>query len=81
MLNITGLNRFFFVCDFHDMRCKYDKVLSIIHQRLNREPEDGDVFIVMSKDLRLVRLFSYDQMSYSIACLRDVSGPDTSFCM
>ena len=66
MLNITGLNRFFFVCDFHDMRCKYDKVLSIIHQQLDREPEDGDVFIVMSKDLRLVRLFSYDQMSYSM---------------
>jgi hypothetical protein len=54
MLNITGLNRFFFVRDFHDMRCKYDKVLSIIHQQLNREPEDDDVFIVMSKGLRLV---------------------------
>ena len=66
MLNITGLNRFFFVRDFHDMRCKYDKVLSIIHQQLNREPEDGDVFIVMSKDLRLVRLFSYDRRSYSM---------------
>lgn len=35
MLNITGLNRFFFVRDFHDMRCKYDKVLSIIHQQLD----------------------------------------------
>ena len=57
---------FFFVRDFYDMRCKYDKVLSIIHQQLNREPEDGDVFIVMSKDLRLVRLFSYDRRSYSM---------------
>lgn len=66
MLNITGLNRFFFVRDFHDMRCKCDKVLSTIHQQLNREPEDGDVFIVMSKDLRLVRLFSYDRRSYSM---------------
>ena len=66
MLNITGLNHFFFVRDFYDMRCKYDKVLSIIHQQLNREPEDGDVFIVMSKDLRLVRLFSYDRRSYSM---------------
>ena len=52
MLNIIGLNRFFLVRDFHDMRCKYDK--------------DGDVFIVMSKDLRLVRLFSYDRRSYSM---------------
>lgn len=66
MLNITGLNRFFLVRDFHDMRCKYDKVLSIIHQQLDREPEEGDVFIVMSKDLRLVRLSSYDHMSYSM---------------
>lgn len=66
MLNITGLNRFFFVRDFHDMRCKYDKVLSIIHQQLDREPEAGDVFIVMSKDLRLVRLFCYDQRSYNM---------------
>ena len=66
MLNITGLNKFFFVRDFHDMRCKYDRVLSIIHQQLNREPDDGDVFIVMSKDLRLVRLFSYDQRSSSM---------------
>lgn len=48
------------------MRCKYDRVLSIIHQRLNREPEAGDVFIVMSKDYRLVRLFSYDSRSYSL---------------
>lgn len=48
------------------MRCNYDKVLSIIHQQLDREPENGDVFIVMSKDLHLVRLFSYDQRSYSM---------------
>nr|WP_302828656.1 hypothetical protein [uncultured Bacteroides sp.] len=34
----------------------------VIHQQLDREPEDGDVFIVMSKDLRLVRLFSYDRL-------------------
>ncbi len=42
MLNITGFNRFFLVRDFHDMRCKNENVLSIIHQQLNREPEDGD---------------------------------------
>ena len=41
-------------------------MLNIIHQQLNREPKDGDVFIVMSKDLRLVRLFSYDRRSYSM---------------
>ena len=78
MLNITGLHRFFLVRDFYDMRCKYDEVLSIIHQQLNREPEDGDVFIVMSKDLRLVRLFSYDQRL--AAYLRNVLGSVISLC-
>lgn len=55
MLSITGLNRFYYLRDFHDMRCKYERVLSIIHQQLNREPEAGDVFIVMSKDLWKIR--------------------------
>ena len=64
MLNIIGLNRFFLVRDFHDMRCKYDKVLSIIHQQWNLETKDDYVFMLMSKDLLLVRLFSYDRRSY-----------------
>ena len=66
MLSINGLNRFYYLRDFHDMRCKYERVLSIIHQQLNQEPESGDVFIVMSKDFRKVRLFSYDRRSYSL---------------
>ena len=66
MLNITGLNRFFFVRDFQDRPCKYHNVLSIIQQLWNREPEDYVVFILMSKVLRLVRLFSYDRRSYSM---------------
>lgn len=66
MLNISGLHTFYFLRDFHDMRCKYDRVLSVIHQQLNREPENGDVFIVLSKNFRLVRLFSYDHRSYSL---------------
>ena len=37
------------------MRCKYERVLSIIHQQLNREPQENEVFIVMSK----LYLFSY----------------------
>ena len=40
MLNITGINRFYYLRNFHDMRCKYDRVLSIIHQQFNREPSD-----------------------------------------
>ena len=78
MLNITGLNHFFFVRDFHDMRCKYDKVLSIIHQQLNREPEDGDVFIVMSKVY--VWCVCSAMTDGLTVCLRNVSDPATSLC-
>lgn len=73
-MSVTGLNTFYFLKDFHDMRCKYERVLSIIHQQLNREPEDGNVFIVMSKDLRKVRLFSYDHRSYSLFEKRFTAG-------
>lgn len=66
MLNITGMNRFYYLRNFHDMRCKYGRVLSIIHQQMNREPEAGDVYIMMSRDRRLVRLYSYDSRSCSL---------------
>lgn len=32
MLSITGLNQFYYLCVFHDMSCKYKRVLSVIHQ-------------------------------------------------
>lgn len=66
MLNVSGINKFYFLRNFHDMRCKYDRVRSVIRQQLNREPEAGEVFIMMSKDRRLVRLFSYDRRSCSL---------------
>lgn len=47
MLNVTGLNRFYYLRDFTDMRCKHSRVLSIIREQLHRESDDGDVFIVM----------------------------------
>ena len=34
MLNVTGINRFYYLRNFHDMRCKYERALSIIHQQL-----------------------------------------------
>ena len=74
MLNITGINRFYYLRNFHDMRCKYDRVLSIIHQQFNREPSDDEVFIVLSKDRRQVRLFSYDSRSFSLYEKRFNSG-------
>lgn len=32
MLNITGMSRFYYLRNFHDMRCKYERVLSVIHR-------------------------------------------------
>lgn len=66
MLSVTGINRFYYLCDFTDMRCKHSRVLSIIREQLHHEPNDGDVFIVMSRNRRIVRLFAYDNRSYSL---------------
>ena len=66
MLSVTGINRFYYLRDFTDMRCKHSRVLSIIREQLHHEPNDGDVFIVMSRNRRIVRLFAYDNRSYSL---------------
>ena len=36
MLSVTGINRFFYLRDFTDMRCKHSRVLSIIREQLHR---------------------------------------------
>lgn len=74
MLSVTGLNRFYYLRDFTDMRCKHSRVLSIIREQLQREPNDGDVFIVMSRNRRIVRMFTYDNCSYSLFEKKFVSG-------
>ena len=56
------------------MRCKHSRVLSIIRERLHREPADGEVYIVMSRDRRIVRMFTYDNRSYSLFEKKFVSG-------
>lgn len=66
MLSVTGINRFYYLRDFTDMRCKHGRVLSIIREQLHHEPSDGDVFIVMSRDRRIVRMFTYDNRSYTL---------------
>ena len=66
MLSVTGMNRFYYLRGFTDMRCKHSRVLSVIREQLHREPSDGDIYIVMSKDRRIVRLFAYDHRSYSL---------------
>ena len=60
--------------NFTDMRCKHSRVLSIIRERLHREPNDGDVFIVMSRNRRIVRMFSFDNRSYSLFEKKFVAG-------
>lgn len=66
MLNITGLNHFYYVRDFTDMRCKHLRALSIIRERLHREPIESDVNIMISSNRRIVRMFSFDNHSYSL---------------
>ena len=68
MLSITALNRFYYLRDFHDMRCKYERVLSVIHQQLKREPEVGDVF--MSCQRNSVK-YAYSVMTGDLtACMK-----------
>ena len=74
MLNVTGLNHFYYIRNFTDMRCKHPRVLSVIREQLLREPSDGDVFIFMSKNRRIVRLFSFDNRSYSLFEKKFVPG-------
>ena len=56
MLIVNGLNHFHYVRDFTYMRCKHSRVLSIIRERLSREPNDVDVFIVMLRIRGIVRI-------------------------
>lgn len=63
MLSVSGEGKFYYLRNFHDLRCKYARVLSVIRQQMNREPQAGEVYIMMSKDRRTVRLYSYDRRS------------------
>ena len=63
MLSISELGSFYYLRNFHDMRCKYARVLSIIRQQMDRA---GEVYIMMSKDRQTVRLYSYDSRSCSL---------------
>ena len=74
MLSVTGINRFYYLRGFTDMRCKHSRVLSVIREQLHREPSEGDIYIVMSKDRRIVRLFAYDNRSYSLFEKKFVAG-------
>lgn len=66
MLNNTGMNRFYNIRNFTDMLCMYSRVMAVIHHQFGREPERDEVFIIISRDRRLVRLFSFDRISFSL---------------
>lgn len=66
MLNITGMDRFYYIRNFTDMRYKYNRILAVIRHQFGREPQKDEVFIVMSKNRRLVRPFSFDRISFSL---------------
>lgn len=74
MLSITGLNHFYYLCNFTDMHCKHSRILSVIREQLHRESNKGDVYIVMSKSRRIVRMFAYDNRSYSLFEKKFVAG-------
>lgn len=74
MLSVTGLNHLYYLCNFTDMRCKHSRVLSVIREQLHREPNQGYVYIVMSKNRRIVRMFAYDHRSYSLFEKKFVAG-------
>lgn len=81
MLSVTGLNHFYYVRDFSDMRCKHSRVLSIIREQLHREPNDGDVFIVMSKDRRIDRRNRYNRRIFYQLLWRELMGECKVWCL
>ena len=66
MLNITGMNRFYYIRNFTYMRCKYSRILAVIRHKLGRGPQKDGVFIVMSKNRRLLFVCSRSTESLSV---------------
>ncbi len=40
MLNITGMNKFYYIRNFTDMRCKYSRILAVIRHQFGRDPRE-----------------------------------------
>lgn len=64
MLTISGLRNFYYLPNFHDMRCKAQRVSEIIRSCYHRDPLNGDVYIFMSKNRRKVRIIHYEKNAY-----------------
>ena len=57
MLSVRGVNDFYYVGDFRDMGCKERGVLCVIGEGVEGEGNDGEVFIVMCGNGRIVGMF------------------------
>lgn len=73
-MSVSGSERFYYLRNFHDLRCKYARVLSVIRQQMNREPQAGEAYLMMSKDRHTIRLYSYDKRSCCLYELRFDKG-------
>jgi len=76
MLNVIGLNGFYYLIDFQYVRCEYNRVRSVIHRQFDREPEEGDVFIMISKTVALSACTSTTVVA--VPFMKNVSGLVTS---
>lgn len=65
MYGSEDLERFYFQYQTESLPSG-ESVQSFIREQLHREPNDGDFFIVMSKNRRIIRMFTYDNRSYSL---------------
>ena len=66
MLTREDARRFFFLPDFHDMRCKAPRVLEIVRCRYHMNPRCGAVYVFMSRDRKRVRMIHYENHAYYV---------------
>ena len=64
MLTLSGLKKFYFLPNFHDMRCKAPRVAEIVRNKYHRDPLNGNVYIFMSRNCRRVRMIHYENHAY-----------------
>ena len=66
MLTIEGTLKFYFLPYFKDMRFKHDRICGIVREQLQREPREGDVYMIMSSNRRIVRFFAFEEHSVAL---------------
>lgn len=59
MLSLTGAFNYYFCVENVTLRYRHNGLASYIKNILHRDPDNGDVYIFMSKDQRRLRLFYF----------------------